>query len=118
MKALRLDPIHWDIPGLMVLSTMVETFQEHGHTFVQRASQADIALFDLSCGTKAYDHTLLQSVINSNVPVVVFDQFEYSNPPQTESSIWLGPGTKYDIEREIAEGREWAFWMKQFLDRK
>lgn len=116
MNVLRIDPLHCNVPELKVLSTMEETFLEHGHKFVQSADQADIALFDLSCGDKRYDSGLLRSVVNTSAPVVAFDEFEYSNPPATDST-WLGRGTKYDIEKENEDGAEWAFWMKQFLGR-
>lgn len=112
MKILPLSPISPE--SWLLLDTMEAEFRANGHRFVNSIEEANVAFFDLHTGFSRFASSLMSAVLKSGMPVVCFDQFEYTNPIP-KSSEWLGKGSNLDIELHKSYGNEWAIWLDRLL---
>jgi len=114
MKIIALNPV--PTCSWFMFETMTETFERHGHCFVQNPADADIAFFDLHTGGSAFFPYTMQKVLDMGIPVIPFDQFERTNPPP-DSEEHFGHETRFDIGKLAMENVPWAYWLSKFLER-
>lgn len=110
MKILPISPLN--VKSFLLYNTMEETFRQQGHEFVGKGTKADCCFLDLHSGHSNYDEWDLDVVLTMGVPVVCFDQFEYTNPPPLTRE-WRPGGAVVDLNP--GTGNELGIWLERLF---
>jgi hypothetical protein len=87
--------------------TFIPTFERLGHKIVSDIQLAECVFYDLWCGWGEYDKGEIEATIKNELPVVVFDFFDYSDRVH-----WHG-WHNWDA----VTNQNWASNLKRFIDR-
>lgn len=90
---------------LDIFGTFEATLRANGHGSTKDPAVADVVFFKLQCHFKPYDWTILNSVLERRLPVVVFDFFDYP------SDEWFGWNPSRLINDEIMSKQEWPVFI-------
>lgn len=88
----------------VLFPTMIKTFEERGNVFVNGIDNCDTVFFDLHSRLSDYQQSDIDFVLQSNVPIVTFDEWDRGNMSSDE---WPHPLTdqQYQIFATIQNSR-------------
>lgn len=98
-----------------LFDTMVETFMSQGHTFIEKAVDADVIFYDLWNLGGVYCKRDVDTILFWQKPVVVFDFKDQWGSPQHRPNWWGFDDNKI-LGEMSAKDQRWAVHLKQFLE--
>lgn len=113
MKIFVLEPTGQK--SYQLFDTMVETLMSQGHTFIEKAVDADVIFYDLWNVGGIYCKRDVDTILFWQKPVVCFDFKDQWGSPLHRPNWWGFDDNKI-LGEMSAKDQRWAVHLKQFLE--